>query len=206
MFRGNSQRLGPHQSQEPVLCGISDGAPCWHRLHPHQWYVCLSGRWKRILHEINFSVVSPGVDRSDYTSNTAGTVTLQLFSDESGSRSLRVFFFSIFYLQDSQCVDKLYANLPGASVPLNVYSPWGGVNCHVKLTSVPGSLIRLTVTSFVIEPTDCVNDALTVYDALLPMRGRILHRWDCSWQEMHSILDYYEQTSHVTKHQVIKAV
>lgn len=99
------------------------------------------------------------------------------------------FFFSIFYLQDSQCVDKLYANLPGASVPLNVYSPWGGVNCHVKLTSVPGSLIRLTVTSFVIEPTDCVNDALTVYDALLPMRGRILHRWDCSWQEMHSILD-----------------
>ncbi|XP_023805891.1 transmembrane protease serine 7 [Oryzias latipes] len=94
------------------------------------------------------SILINGVDRSDYTSNTA----------------------------DSQCVDKLYANLPGASVPLNVYSPWGGVNCHVKLTSVPGSLIRLTVTSFVIEPTDCVNDALTVYDALLPMRGRILHR------------------------------
>ncbi|KAI9519522.1 hypothetical protein NQZ68_027703 [Dissostichus eleginoides] len=76
----------------------------------------------------------------------------------------------------SQCVDKLYASLPGASVPLNVFSSWGGVNCHVKLTSVPGSLIRLTVTSFLIEPSDCVSDALTVYDALLPMRGRILHR------------------------------
>ncbi|KAM6900144.1 transmembrane protease serine 7 [Xenentodon cancila] len=94
------------------------------------------------------SILINGVQRSDYTSNTA----------------------------DSQCVDKLYANLPGVSVPLNVYSSWGGVNCHVKLTAVPGSLIHLTVTSFLIEATDCVNDALTVYDALLPMRGRVLHR------------------------------
>ncbi|XP_041823608.1 transmembrane protease serine 7 [Melanotaenia boesemani] len=94
------------------------------------------------------SILINGVQRSDYTSITA----------------------------DSQCVDKLYANLPGARVPLNVFSSWGGVNCHVKLTSVPGSLIRLTISSFLIEPTDCVNDALTVYDALLPMRGRILHR------------------------------
>ncbi|XP_043961464.1 suppressor of tumorigenicity 14 protein [Gambusia affinis] len=103
------------------------------------------------LHELPVdmdSILINGVQRSDYSSNTA----------------------------DSQCVDKLYANLPGATVPLNVYSSWGGVNCHVKLTAVPGSLIRLTVTSFLIEPTGCVNDALTVYDALLPMRGRILHR------------------------------
>lgn len=73
-------------------------------------------------------------------------------------------------------MDKLYANLPGVSVPLNVYSSWGGVSCHVKLTSVPFSLIRLTVSSFLIEPSDCVSDAVVVYDALLPMRGRILHR------------------------------
>ncbi|TMS16699.1 Transmembrane protease serine 7 [Larimichthys crocea] len=79
-------------------------------------------------------------------------------------------------INGSQCVDKLYANLHGARVPLNVFSSWGGVTCHVKLTSVPSSLIRLTITSFLIEPSDCVNDALTVYDALLPMRGRILHR------------------------------
>nr|XP_033494828.1 transmembrane protease serine 7 [Epinephelus lanceolatus] len=94
------------------------------------------------------SILINAVQRSDYSSNGAG----------------------------SQCVDKLYANLPGVSVPLNVFSSWGGVNCYVKLTAVPGSLIRLTVTSFHIEPSDCVNDALTVYDALLPMRGRILHR------------------------------
>uniref|UniRef100_A0A4W6DNX0 CUB domain-containing protein n=1 Tax=Lates calcarifer TaxID=8187 RepID=A0A4W6DNX0_LATCA len=94
------------------------------------------------------SILINAVQRSDYTSNAAG----------------------------SKCVDKMYANLPGARVPLNVFSSWGGVSCHVKLTAVPGSLIRLTVTSFHIEPTDCVNDALTVYDALLPMRGRILHR------------------------------
>ncbi|TNN88878.1 Transmembrane protease serine 7 [Liparis tanakae] len=79
-------------------------------------------------------------------------------------------------INGSQCVEKLHANLPGPSVPLNVFSSWGGVNCHVKLTAVPGSMIRLTVTSFLIEPSDCVSDALTVYDALLPMRGRILHR------------------------------
>lgn len=79
-------------------------------------------------------------------------------------------------LPGSQCVDKLYANLPGARVPLNVFSSWGGVSCHVKLTGAPGSLIRLTVTSFLIEPSDCVSDALTMYDALLPMRGRVLHR------------------------------
>ncbi|MEQ2286387.1 hypothetical protein AMECASPLE_001993 [Ameca splendens] len=94
------------------------------------------------------SILINRVQRTDFSSNTA----------------------------DSQCVDKLYANLPEVSVPLNVYSSWGGVNCHVKLTSLAGSLIRLTVTSFLIEPTDCVNDGLTVYDALLPMRGRILHR------------------------------
>lgn len=73
-------------------------------------------------------------------------------------------------------MDKLHANLPGARVPLNVFSSWGGVSCHVKLTTTPGFLIRLSVASFLIEPTDCVSDALTVYDALLPMRGRILHR------------------------------
>ncbi|XP_013857713.1 transmembrane protease serine 7 [Austrofundulus limnaeus] len=93
------------------------------------------------------SILINVVQRSDYTSNT----------------------------EDSQCVDKLYANLPGVSVPLNVFSSWGGVSCHVKLTSAPGSLIRLVVSSFLIEPTDCVDDALVVYDALLPMRGRILH-------------------------------
>ncbi|KAM4605919.1 transmembrane protease serine 7 [Polymixia lowei] len=94
------------------------------------------------------SILINAAHRSDYTSTASG----------------------------SQCVDKLYANLPDARVPLNVYSSWVGVSCHVKLTSVPGSLIRLTITSFVIEPSDCVADSLTMYDALLPMRGRTLHK------------------------------
>ncbi|XP_012995091.2 transmembrane protease serine 7 isoform X2 [Esox lucius] len=76
----------------------------------------------------------------------------------------------------SQCVDKLYASVPGSRVPLNVYSSWGGLSCFVKLTSAPGSLIRLTISSLLIEPSDCVSDAFTVYDALLPMRGRTLYR------------------------------
>ncbi|KAL1006499.1 hypothetical protein UPYG_G00073150 [Umbra pygmaea] len=76
----------------------------------------------------------------------------------------------------SQCVDKLYASGPGSKVPLNVYSSWGGLSCFIKLTSAPSSLIRLTINSLLIEPSDCASDALTVYDALLPMRGRILYR------------------------------
>lgn len=88
------------------------------------------------------------------------------------------FFFLLSLLPPagSECVDKLHAGISRSRVPLNVFSSWGGVSCHVKLTSVPGSFIRLTVASFHIEATDCVGDALTVYDALLPMRGRILHR------------------------------
>ncbi|XP_057680392.1 transmembrane protease serine 7 [Corythoichthys intestinalis] len=94
------------------------------------------------------SILVNAVQRSDYSSNAAG----------------------------SECIDKLYASLPESKVPLNVFSSWGGVRCHVKLTALAGFLIRLTVASFQIEPSDCVHDALTVYDALLPMRGRILHR------------------------------
>ncbi|XP_077481047.1 transmembrane protease serine 7 [Stigmatopora argus] len=94
------------------------------------------------------SILVNAVQRSDYSSNAAG----------------------------SKCIDKLYASLPGSKVPLNVFSSWGGVRCHVKLTAVAGFLIRLTVASFQIEPSDCVHDALTVYDALLPLRGRALHR------------------------------
>ncbi|XP_030622983.1 uncharacterized protein LOC115806430 [Chanos chanos] len=77
----------------------------------------------------------------------------------------------------SECVDKLYASLPESTVPLNVFSSWGGLSCHVKLTSTPSTVIRLTIDAFRIEPSDCVHDSLTVYDALLPMRGRTLHRF-----------------------------
>ncbi|KAA0704542.1 Transmembrane protease serine 7 [Triplophysa tibetana] len=77
----------------------------------------------------------------------------------------------------SECVNKLYAGIPDVSIPLNVFSSWGGLTCHIKLTSVSGSIIRLTVRSLRIEPSDCIYDALTVYDALLPMRGMILYRF-----------------------------
>lgn len=74
-------------------------------------------------------------------------------------------------------MDKLYAGLPGVRVPLNVFSSWGGLSCHIKLTAAPGSIIRLTVNSLDIEPSDCIQDALNVYDALLPMRAKSLHRF-----------------------------
>ncbi len=85
-----------------------------------------------------------------------------------------LWFLSVF--PGSQCVDKLYAGVPDVSIPLNVFSSWGGLSCYIKLTSAPGSVIRLTVKSFRIDPSDCVYDALTVYDSLLPMRGMILNR------------------------------
>ncbi|XP_018616564.2 transmembrane protease serine 7 [Scleropages formosus] len=77
---------------------------------------------------------------------------------------------------DSNCVDKLYAGLPGAVVPLSVFSYWTGLSCHVKLTAAAGCLIRLTIAAFAIEPSSCAGDSLTIYDALLPMRSRILYR------------------------------
>ncbi|TRY78991.1 hypothetical protein DNTS_005025 [Danionella cerebrum] len=77
----------------------------------------------------------------------------------------------------SQCVDKLYAGIPGVSVPLNVFSSWGGLSCYIKLTSAPGSIIQLTVKSLRIEPSDCIYDGLTVYDSLLPMRALVLYRF-----------------------------
>ncbi|XP_031440265.2 transmembrane protease serine 7 [Clupea harengus] len=76
----------------------------------------------------------------------------------------------------SQCADKMYASLPEVMVPLKVISSRGVLSCHIKLTSAPGTVIRLTIKSLHIEPTDCVSDSLTVYDSLLPMRGRVLHR------------------------------
>uniref|UniRef100_A0A8C9RX42 Transmembrane serine protease 7 n=1 Tax=Scleropages formosus TaxID=113540 RepID=A0A8C9RX42_SCLFO len=77
---------------------------------------------------------------------------------------------------NSNCVDKLYAGLPGAVVPLSVFSYWTGLSCHVKLTAAAGCLIRLTIAAFAIEPSSCAGDSLTIYDALLPMRSRILYR------------------------------
>ncbi|XP_028823452.1 transmembrane protease serine 7 isoform X2 [Denticeps clupeoides] len=76
----------------------------------------------------------------------------------------------------SQCVDKMYAGLADVKFPLKVFSSWGGLSCYVKLTAIPGSVIRLAISSLSIEASDCVNDALTVYDALLPMRGKVLYR------------------------------
>ncbi|TSK98457.1 Transmembrane protease serine 7 [Bagarius yarrelli] len=81
------------------------------------------------------------------------------------------------FINSSECVDKLYAGLPDVRVPLNVFSSWGGLSCHIKLTSSPGTIIRLTVNSLDIEPSDCIHDALNVYDALLPMRAKSLHRY-----------------------------
>ncbi|KAL4657283.1 transmembrane protease serine 7 [Arapaima gigas] len=79
----------------------------------------------------------------------------------------------------SKCVDKLHAGLPGATVPLSVFSSWTGLSCHIKLTAVAGCLIRLSIAAFLIEPSSCTGDSLTVYDALLPMRSRILYSRLC---------------------------
>ncbi|XP_063063578.1 transmembrane protease serine 7 [Engraulis encrasicolus] len=76
----------------------------------------------------------------------------------------------------AQCTDKLYSSLAEVMVPLKVFSSWGGLSCHIKLTSAPGTLIRLTIKSLHMEPSSCLTDSLTVYDTLLPMRGRILHK------------------------------
>uniref|UniRef100_A0A8C4ZLC2 Transmembrane protease serine 7 n=1 Tax=Gadus morhua TaxID=8049 RepID=A0A8C4ZLC2_GADMO len=104
------------------------------------------------------SILINAAQRSDYTSTSSG----------------------------SECLDKPYAPLPGTSVPLELDPPGGGVSCHIKLTSAPGSVVRLTISSFLIQPSDCVGDALTVYDSLLPMSARTLRAWSgtCSMSDL----------------------
>lgn len=111
--------------------------------------------------------------RSEYTSIAAG----KALSVCSTCLDFGLTAHTLFALvSGSECVDKMYAGLPDVRVPLNVFSSWEGLNCHIKLTSAPGTIIRLTVDSLDIEPSDCIYDALTVYDALLPMRAKTLHR------------------------------
>ncbi|XP_069046065.1 transmembrane protease serine 7 isoform X2 [Lepisosteus oculatus] len=78
---------------------------------------------------------------------------------------------------DSKCIDDLYASQPGVKISLSVSSFWGRSSCHMKLTAVLGSLIRLTVHSFQIEASDCVTDSLTVYDSLVPIRSKALYKF-----------------------------
>ncbi|XP_066556084.1 transmembrane protease serine 7 [Amia ocellicauda] len=77
---------------------------------------------------------------------------------------------------DAKCVDDLYAGRPGTRLPLHVSVPQGGLLCHVKLSTTPGYLARLTIASFAIEPTACVSSSLTVYDSLIPLRTKVLYK------------------------------
>ncbi|XP_041066812.1 transmembrane protease serine 7 [Carcharodon carcharias] len=68
------------------------------------------------------------------------------------------------------------AEQTGILVPLNFFAASGRVSCHFKLTSPPGHVIRLSLSSLHIEPDSCVTDSLNIYDSLMPIRSRNLYR------------------------------
>ncbi|MGH0165154.1 UNVERIFIED_CONTAM: hypothetical protein FKN15_065262 [Acipenser sinensis] len=77
---------------------------------------------------------------------------------------------------ESQCLNDLYAEHPGFKVPLNVSSPSGRGDCHLKITALLGYLVRLSIVSMQIEENDCVSDSLVFYDSLMPIRSKILYK------------------------------
>ncbi|XP_078088026.1 transmembrane protease serine 7 [Mustelus asterias] len=68
------------------------------------------------------------------------------------------------------------AEQTGIAVPINLFAASGRVSCHFKLTSPPGHVIRLSLSSLQIEPDSCVTDSLNIYDSLMPIRSRNLYR------------------------------
>ncbi|XP_034771906.2 transmembrane protease serine 7-like [Acipenser ruthenus] len=77
---------------------------------------------------------------------------------------------------ESQCLNDLYAEHPGFKVPLNVSSPSGRGDCHLKITALLGHLVRLSIVSMQIEENDCVSDSLVFYDSLMPIRSKVLYK------------------------------
>lgn len=77
---------------------------------------------------------------------------------------------------DSNSVIAKHAEQSGVPVALNFSTSTGRVNCHFKLTSLLGHIIRLSLTALQIEPDNCVTDSLHIYDSLMPIRSRNLYR------------------------------
>ncbi|XP_069744643.1 transmembrane protease serine 7 isoform X4 [Narcine bancroftii] len=77
---------------------------------------------------------------------------------------------------DSKYVIDKHVEQARIPVPFNFSAATGRVNCHFKLTSLLGHVIRLSLIALKIEPDNCVKDSLHIYDSLMPIRSRNLYR------------------------------
>ncbi|XP_051782550.1 transmembrane protease serine 7 [Erpetoichthys calabaricus] len=75
-----------------------------------------------------------------------------------------------------KCSNDLYAEQQGVNIYLSATASSGKTNCHIKLFALPGFLIHLSIESIDIEANDCVEDALIVYDSLMPIRSKVLYK------------------------------
>ncbi|NWX97468.1 TMPS7 protease, partial [Nothoprocta ornata] len=76
----------------------------------------------------------------------------------------------------TNCMYDLYADHLHERLPLDVPAPSEGTICYFKLIALVGHLIRLSIVSLQIEADNCITDSLTIYDSLMPIKHKILHR------------------------------
>ncbi|XP_043928445.1 transmembrane protease serine 7 [Protopterus annectens] len=77
---------------------------------------------------------------------------------------------------DSKCVHDMYADHPGHHFPLNLSVTSVSGTCFFKLIALMGHVIRLSITAVQTEAEDCISDSLIIYDALMPIRSKILYK------------------------------
>ncbi|XP_053165879.1 transmembrane protease serine 7 isoform X1 [Hemicordylus capensis] len=76
----------------------------------------------------------------------------------------------------TNCIYDLHADRLHQHFPLDISITSGRMICYFKLIALVGHLIRLSISAIQIEADNCITDSLTIYDALMPIKSRILYR------------------------------
>ncbi|KAJ7320381.1 hypothetical protein JRQ81_019892 [Phrynocephalus forsythii] len=76
----------------------------------------------------------------------------------------------------TNCIYDLHADQLHKHFPLDVSRTSERMICYFKLIALVGYLIRLSIASIQMEADNCVTDSLTIYDALMPIKSKILYR------------------------------
>ncbi|GCC24411.1 hypothetical protein chiPu_0002812 [Chiloscyllium punctatum] len=98
-----------------------------------------------------------------------------ILKDSIQTTGLRSDYIATAVTGSKYVIDK-FAEQAGIPIPLNIFAASGQVHYHFKLTSPPGHVIRLSLSSLQIEPDSCVTDSLSIYDSLMPIRSKNLYR------------------------------
>ncbi|XP_072850055.2 transmembrane protease serine 7 isoform X2 [Pogona vitticeps] len=76
----------------------------------------------------------------------------------------------------TNCIYDLHADQLHQHFPLDISRTSGRMLCYFKLIALVGYLIRLSIATIQMEADNCITDSLTIYDALMPIKSKILYR------------------------------